>query len=234
MSAGAIGLITIGESPRLDIRPTYEAVLGFAVPIIEAGALDGLEMGDIAALAPVDTDIPLVTLAAGREVRIGKRAITPLLQSAIDRTIMQGAQVVVVLCTGHFTGLRAPVPLIEPDRVLHGFMRALQPDGALGVIMPDAGQMEMMRAKWLGYDLSLAVASPYQPRTAWDAIIAAFAHARVRAIVLDCMGFGPDAKAYFAERTGVPVLCAQTATAHLVRDLLWTPAAVTAFPPASS
>src|SRR5215469_7407230 len=147
METGALGLVTIGQSPRLDIRPTYEAVLGFAAPIIEAGALDGLETGDIAALAPVDDDIPLVTLAAGREVRIGKRAVTPLLQYAIDRTVMQGAQVVVVLCTGHFAGLRAPVPLIEPDRVLHGFMNALQPDGALGVIMPDEGQMDMMRAK---------------------------------------------------------------------------------------
>jgi protein AroM len=142
--------------------------------------------------------------------------------------VLQGAQVVVLLCTGHFAGLHAPVPLIEPDRVLHGFMRALQPDGALGVIMPDEGQMAMMRAKWEGYDLSLAVASPYQPRTSWDTIIAAFTHAGVRGIVLDCMGFGPDAKAYFAERAGVPVLCAQTATAHLVRDLLWTPSLIPA------
>src|SRR5947209_6670310 len=118
MAAGALGLVTIGQSPRLDIRPTYEAVLGFDIPIIEAGALDGLDATEIASLAPQDDDIPLVTLASGHEVRIGKRAITPHLQQAIDRTIAKGAQVVVVLCTGHFEVLTAPVPLIEPDRVL--------------------------------------------------------------------------------------------------------------------
>jgi protein AroM len=221
MVAGALGLVTIGQSPRDDIRPTYEAVLGFPVPIVEAGALDGLSAATIGALAPQDDDIPLVTLADGHEVRVGKRAVTPLVQRAINATVAHGAQVVVLLCTGHFEGLHAPVPLIEPDRVLDGFMRALQPDGRLGVIMPDAGQEGMMRAKWRGYDLSLAVASPYQPPSTWDAIIADFAAQDVRGIVLDCMGFGPDAKAYVAERAGVPVLCAQTATAHLVRDFLW-------------
>lgn len=226
MAAGALGLVTIGQSPRLDIRPTYEAVLGFAVPIIEAGALDGLDAAAVAALKPNEDDVPLVTLAHGREVRIGKRAITPRLQQVIERTVAEGAQVIVVLCTGHFEGLHAPVPLIEPDRVLDGFMRALEPNGPLGVIMPDEGQTAMMRAKWHGYDLSLAVESPYQPPTTWDTTITAFMEAGVRGIVLDCMGFGPDAKAYFAARTGVPVLCAQTATAHLVRDLLWTPSLV--------
>jgi protein AroM len=226
MAGRALGLVTIGQSPRLDIRPTYEAVLGFAVPIIETGALDGLEAAAVAGFAPEDDDIPLVTLANGHEVRIGKRAITPLLQQAIDRTVAEGAQVIVVLCTGHFEGLHAAVPLVEPDRVLDGFMRALQPRGPLGVIMPDEGQAAMMRAKWHGYDLSLAVESPYQPPTTWDQTITVFLDADVRGIVLDCMGFGPDAKAYFAARTGVPVLCAQTATAHLVRDLLWSPALV--------
>src|SRR5206468_2696370 len=99
----------------------------------------------------------------GVEVRIGKTAITPLLQHAIGTVVLNGAEMVVVLCTGHFAGLSALVPLIEPDRVLDGFMRAIQPSGRLGVIMPDEGQEAMMRRKWHGYDLNLATASPYQP-----------------------------------------------------------------------
>lgn len=226
--APLLGLVTIGQSPRPDIRGTYQAVLGDAVRIVEAGALDGLSVDEIAALAPADDDVPLVTLAHGGEVRIGKRAITPLLQRAIDTVVAHGADVVAVLCTGHFAGLSAPVPLIEPDRVLDGFCRAIQPTGRLGVVMPDAGQAGMMRRKWPGYDLTLATASPYQPPTAWDAIIAAFRRSGVQAIVLDCMGFGPREKAYFAAATGVPVLCAQSATAHLIRELIWEPSAVPA------
>lgn len=228
MTAPTLGLVTIGQSPRPDIHETYAAVLGPTARIVEAGALDGLASAEIRALAPAGDDIPLVTLAHDEEVRIGKVAITPLINQAIARAVAHGASVVAVLCTGHFEGLTAPVPLIEPDRVLDGFMRAIRPAGRLGVVMPDAGQEGMMRRKWTGYDLVLATASPYQPPTGWDALIARFVAARVEGIVLDCMGFGPAAKAYFAERAGVPVLCAQTATAHLIRDLLWTPSLVPA------
>ncbi len=223
MSEPIIGLVTIGQSPRSEIRGTYEQVLGPSVQIAEAGALDGLSAADVARLLPDRADIPLVTLFGGEEVRIGKQDVTPLLQRAINRVIGDGAEIVVVLCTGHFDGLRAPVPLIEPDRVLDGFMRAIQPAGALGVVMPDDGQEPMMRQKWHGYTPTFATLSPYLPPATWDAEIARFTDAGVGGIVLDCMGFGPDARAYFAARVGVPVLCAQTATAHLVRDLIWTP-----------
>lgn len=226
MPSSTVGLVTIGQSPRPDIRATYESILGQAIRMIEAGALDGLDAAAVRHLLPSDGDTPLVTLFDSDEVRIGKRSVTPLLQRAISRVVADGAAIVVVLCTGHFEGLRAAVPLIEPDRVLDGFMRAIQPAGKLGVIMPDDGQEAMMRRKWHGYDLTLATASPYQPPTTWEAVIARFTAAHVEGIVLDCMGFGPEAKAYFDSRTGVPVLCAQTATAHLVRDLIWTPVPV--------
>ncbi len=228
MATATLGLVTIGQSPRPDIRGTYAAMIGADARIVEAGALDGLSPGEIRRLTPDERDIPLVTLANGVEVRVGKAAITPLLQRAITTVATDGATVVVVLCTGHFEGLTAPVPLIEPDRVLDGFMRAIQASGRLGVVMPDAGQEGMMRLKWHGYDLTLATASPYHPPTAWDALIERFVSAGVRAIVLDCMGFDPAAKAYFAERAHLPVLCAQTATAHLIRDMLWAPSLVPA------
>jgi protein AroM len=218
-----VGLVTIGQSPRPDIREIYAAILSDAVQFIEAGALDGLSDGEIASLAPSEGDIPLVTLANRAEVRVGKRAITPLLQRAIDAVQNDGANIVAVLCTGRFEGLRSTVPLIEPDRVLDGFMRAILPEGHLAVVMPDDGQAPMMRAKWHGYHLSLATASPYQPPDHWDDIIAGFRSDGAQAIVLDCMGFGPSAKEYFAERSGVPVLCAQTATADLIQDFIGVP-----------
>lgn len=228
MHGPTLGLVTIGQSPRDDIRPAYAAVLGPGVRIEEAGALDGMTEAAIARLAPSADDVPLVTLASGREVRIGKRAITPLVQRGVDAVAAHGATAVAVLCTGHFEGLHADMPLIEPDRVLRGFLHAILPSGRVGVIMPDEGQAAMMQHKWRDYDTTLATASPYQPPTQWDVVIEDFIRARVQAIVLDCMGFGPEAKAYFAARTHVPVLCAQTATAHLIRDLLWEPAPVLA------
>lgn len=37
-----IGAITIGQSPRIDVIPEMQEILGENVIILEAGALDGL------------------------------------------------------------------------------------------------------------------------------------------------------------------------------------------------
>ena len=216
MPSATLGLVTIGQSPRPDICATYRRASSVGCTDHRSGRARSLDRARDSCTrtraAAIFRSSPSPMAA---EVRIGKTAITPLLQRAIMRVVEAGATVAVVLCTGHFEGLTAPIPLIEPDRVLDGFMRAIQPSGRLGVVMPDAGQEGMMRHKWRGYDLRFATASPYQPPTTWVALIDGFTSAGVEAIVLDCMGFGPDAKSYFAEHAHVPVLCAQTATAHL-------------------
>ena len=51
-SGSTIGLVTIGQSPRSDVVPDMAAILGPAVEIREAGALDGLARSEIDALAP--------------------------------------------------------------------------------------------------------------------------------------------------------------------------------------
>ena len=42
-----IGAITIGQSPRIDVIPEMQEILGENVIILEAGALDGLTKKDI-------------------------------------------------------------------------------------------------------------------------------------------------------------------------------------------
>lgn len=40
-----IGAITVGQSPRVDLIPEIQPILGDSVEIIQAGALDGLSKG---------------------------------------------------------------------------------------------------------------------------------------------------------------------------------------------
>ena len=42
-----IGAITIGQSPRIDVIPEMQEILGENVIILEAGALDGLTKEEI-------------------------------------------------------------------------------------------------------------------------------------------------------------------------------------------
>ena len=47
-----IGMITIGQSPRIDIVPEMREVLGADVEILEAGALDGLTLEEVKKILP--------------------------------------------------------------------------------------------------------------------------------------------------------------------------------------
>ncbi len=81
-----IGLITIGQSPRVDVVPEIkEELRDVEVEVVECGALDKLSKDEIRALAPGEGEYVLVTrLRDGTEVRVAREKILPLMQGCID------------------------------------------------------------------------------------------------------------------------------------------------------
>ena len=66
-----VGLITIGQSPRVDITSDIKDVLGSQIEIVECGALDNLSHEEINALRPSEGEYILVTrLRDGSTVKI--------------------------------------------------------------------------------------------------------------------------------------------------------------------
>lgn len=64
-----VGMITIGQSPRDDVVPEMEKILGPGIRVVQAGALDGLSRDEVATLAPREREHALVTrLADSTEV----------------------------------------------------------------------------------------------------------------------------------------------------------------------
>lgn len=216
-----IGLVTIGQAPREDIEATMFPG-GPPVPCQHAGALDGLDPNAIAALAPRDGEIPLVTrLRDGQEVVVAKESVLPLLAGAVKRVVADGARVVVVLCTGEFPGLTAPVPLVFPDRVLRGTVDALLPDSILGVLMPHPGQGPLMERKWAapGRSLRCAAASPYTGAAELGARAEELRSAGAQLIVMDCMGYTAEMKQAVAT-AGVPTILANRLVGRVVEEIV--------------
>ena len=52
MAAPKLGLVAIGQTPRVDVTSTMRSVLGDDVELLEEGVLDGLDAASVAALAP--------------------------------------------------------------------------------------------------------------------------------------------------------------------------------------
>jgi protein AroM len=221
-------MVTIGQAPRDDVVPEMARHLAHA-EILQRGALDGLRPVEIAPLAPAGEDDVLVTrLRDGSSVFVGKRRVMPLVQQRIEEVEAEGAAVTVLLCTGAFHGLRARRPLVEPDKILLGVLRAVRAPGRLGIVTPSTRHVPQTEARWRdhGFDPVVVPLSPYEG--AHDAsqpvevepVARALRDGGTGLVVLDCIGFRRETRGDLQERLGVPVLVANLLVARVVAELI--------------
>lgn len=220
-----LGMVTIGQAPRVDVVPEMADVLGPSVEIIERGALDRLPPEEIAALAPGPNDEVLVTrLADGSSVFVAKRHITPRVQRKLDELTTLGVSMSVLLCTGAFVGLRAGRPLVEPDKILLGVIRGVRYSGRLGVLTPSARHVEQTERRWrdYGFDPVVVPRSPYESAGSPAAAAEAFRRGGAGLLVLDCIGFRRSLRQELAAAVDVPVIVANLLLARVVAEMLGT------------
>jgi protein AroM len=219
-----VGLVTIGQSPRVDVVPEMAAVIGPDVEVREAGALDGLSRSEIAALAPTGDDEILVTrLADGTSVFLGKQKIVGHVEARIAALERGGAALTALLCTGAFPPLSATRPLIQPQPVLLGTLRGMRWPGRLGVLTPSERHVPQTQARWRrdGFEAVVHALSPYEEEDpaalarAADAMRAADAGL----VVMDCMGFRRKTRNELRALTGAPVLLANLLVARVIAEL---------------
>ncbi len=224
MSVSVVGLVTIGQSPRADVVPDMAEIIGPGVEILEAGALDGLDRAEIAALVPGPGDEILVTrLADASSVFVAKRHIIPRVQAKIAELERAGATLIALLCTGAFPRLAASRPLIQPQPVLLGVLRGMSWPGRLGILTPSVPHVPQAGARWRadGFDPVVVPLSPYEEEDpgalarAADTLRAAAAGL----IVMDCMGFRRKTKNELQGLAGVPVLLANLLVARVIAEV---------------
>ena len=220
--ATCVGMITIGQSPRVDVVPEVQALVSRPMDVVEAGALDGLSLDEVRRLVPGPGDETLVTrMADGTEVQVAKRHIVPRLQSCIDR-LGSKVEAVVLLCTGAFPEFHASVPLLEPQRLVDRIVQAVAPGGSIGLMLPAAAQAEAGRRKMQEYGLvaKVVVASPYGRFEEISQAGATFRDSGVRAVVMHCIGYDAKMKAEVRRSSGRPVLLARSLVGKILEEML--------------
>jgi protein AroM len=215
-----LGILTIGQSPREDVVPSLQEVLG-GVLIVEAGALDGCTEEEIAALAPRAGESTLVTrLRDGRSVVLARDKVVPYVQRALQR-LEGGADFILFLCTGEFPPLRSRRLVIEPAHLLQHIVSGLAAGRALGVLVPLPEQIAEAQQRWkrVSDQVIVEAVSPYGGGDfsfAGEALRAAGAEV----VVMDCMGYRAEHKRSVISASGLPTILAGTAVARVVRELL--------------
>jgi protein AroM len=219
--AARLGALTVGQSPRSDIVPELRAILGQAVEIVEAGALDGLSAEEIAQMAPAEGDRVLVTrLRDGTSTRIGHHRVVPLLQGRLD-ALSPRVEAVLLLCTGSFEPFLSFRPILYAERLMLAMVQALAPHH-LGVITPDPDQVDEQQGRWRpAVDrLSIVSASPYTAADALPPLAVELAGRGADLIILDSLGYGLAMKAAVRRAADRPVLLPRTVMARAAAELL--------------
>ena len=217
-----LGLVTIGQSPRDDILSQMLPLLPVGLDIRQVGALDGLTCEQIAGLAPGPADYVLHTrLQDGSAVTVGGERIMVLLQSCLKQLEDEGANPVVLLCTGEFPELRSDTLLIEPDRLLVNVVRGLGPR-RVGVLVPLPSQIEAAAEKWrvLEAEVVFAAASPYGERIELTQAAEELEGYPLDLVVMDCMGYTWAHRRVVMQATGRPVILASRVVARIVGELV--------------
>ena len=161
-------------------------------------------------------------VAGAENTGLGER-FTPLLEAPIVELEGAGATLTALLCTGAFGRLAATRPLVQPQPILLGVLRAMSWPGRLGILTPSAPHVPQTEARWRadGFDPVVVPLSPYEEddpaavARAADALRAA----RAGLVVLDCMGFRKKTRDELQAATGAPALVANLLVARVLAEL---------------
>lgn len=215
-----IGVITLGQTPRVDLIPEFQGELGSFFDLIQCGALDTIQPKEIPPLKE-DERALVSRLKNGEEVRFSPTFIHPYLQSCVDMLIHQRVELIILLCTGQLPPLESSLLLIEPNRIIEGVVGALAKDCSIDLIVPHPRQVkeQLSKRSRIGLVGNVVSASPYGSR---KALVNAATYLKKSAssfVLLDCMGYSQASRQLVMEITGKRVLLPRSLVAAMIRQL---------------
>lgn len=215
-----VGFLTIGQSPRDDVLADIQPLLSPQTNILQAGALDNLNLREINKLAPTSNDFSLITrLKRGNSVVVGRRKIIPFLQAKINELEAKGAEVIVLLCTENFPELTSKKSLILPFELMKKEIINFSPARAI-VFVPLKEQQDMAKKKWqsLQGKFLIAVLNPYEKLNNFEKLVSYLASKKASLILFDCIGYSISLSQSIADKLGVPYLNPRLLIAHQVNQ----------------
>lgn len=227
-SGPAIGIITIGQSPRPDMVPEMRPHWR-QVAVVEAGALDGLDDGRLQTMAAAvptaepDEEILTSRLRDGGSLTFTRRDVLPLVQQRIAELEAAGVVANLLVCTGSFPPLRHERPLHTAESLLVPGVGALAAGAPIGVVCPLPAQREGSVAKFAGVAprVETADADPYgADQSAFTAAAQELTAAGSELLVLDCMGYTEQHRQWIAAASQVPVVLARSVVARLFGEVV--------------
>lgn len=224
MTKHKVGIVGVGQSPRVDIMPGMKEILGKNVEVIEKGALDGLSLEMIQSLYPGEgTTIICTRLSNGTQVVVAEDELIPRVQAKIKELNREEVELIILLCTGHFPRFESGCFLLEAQKVVDRCVEALVCDqDTIGLFVPLPEQRETAKQKlfYITPRIFAVSASPYSPMDETIKAAEALKAENIDLVVMHCMGYTKNHKKVVKEVTGKPVLLANSIVARTAAELI--------------
>jgi protein AroM len=200
---------------------------------LEAGALDGMTYEEVVErMATEKDDVVYVSrMRDGRQVKLSKRKLIPLIQQRIDQLNEAGVDLIVLLCSGEFPRFKSRAPVLYLDKVLRAFAEPISGEARrAAVFVPVEEQVGYAEKRWsqLFGAVEVVPVSPYE--SSREDFVSAARRAAERSpevAIMDCIGYTAEHKEIVRSVVGAPVIATRTALANYLRELVRTAAAPT-------
>ena len=202
--------VTIGEAPRTDLQKTFDRYFKGEERVRQDGLLNGLSKEEAEHCLGADGSSSATLTSrfvTGEAIVMDAAKVERALQHKITFLEKNGADLIVILCTGTFEQLKTEnARLVEAEKITVPFVKEKSGNRKIGVMVPLEEQMEETAAKWvLGDQGAFAFASPYAfTEQGFQTAAKKLAATGSETIVLDCMGYSDEMKRFVEQATKGP------------------------------
>ncbi|ELQ6223970.1 AroM family protein [Cronobacter turicensis] len=220
-----LAILTLGVVPVSEVLPLLTEHIDEQqiTHISLMGKLSRAEaMEDYGATGQEETLIAM--LSDGEKATVSKAKTERALQSVIEVLDNQGYDVILLMSTQRFSGLRARnAILLEPDRIIPPLVSSIVDGHQVGVIVPVPELMATQTRKWqvLENPPLYSLANPFYGTE--DELVGAGRDLLTRGadvLLLDCLGFHQKHRDLLQKALDVPVLLSNVLVARLASELL--------------
>lgn len=240
-----VGLLTIGQSPRVDILTDWEfrkeqienfKSMGKLVPpsgspipenieFVHLGALDDIPPERMHEIQPPEGKSGMISrLKNGSWILIDPEKIKPLMINSLERLEEAGCEAILQLCTGGFNYLQPNVLYLKAGTLCRSLIESiLKPSGKLGAFHPfpsRSGPRMERSERWGGREVFSVNANPYDPPP--ESIVPAIEEMKkhdVDLAYMGCLGYGLAHKKIAMEILEKPVILPRSVSARTLAEL---------------
>lgn len=204
-----IAVLSIGQTPRVDITEDLKNKLSKGFRLTEYGLLDGMSRKEaVEKLGYRGKGDKLITrMGQDRQmIELSDAAVMQQMQTCIERAEKDGADLMLMACTGDFPDYVCHVPLLFPGVSQRKRAIEIAHGAEIGVIIPNAGQKAQIAQWWKDCGVNVRLLETADPFGDTEEIVNAghrLKCAGAAVLCMDCFGYTGAQQAAVCQATGL-------------------------------